>query len=201
MECLNLYLAAAVGVGSDVVHGVMLRDSIATRYDPWIFACFTSWIQALQDNEGKMNTIGIILVLEFSLFTVVEFLEAAEFGIEIHKTYDPGVSLERRKSGGVLLEIPVLIRACFSVERLCRLLHTCGANVECPMHAYRKSFGVYLPQLCGREELWKAGPYLYYYWKSGKVVNVGARQDTFHLIDDDWCPIRKCFRILDLVAM
>lgn len=64
-----------------------------------------------------MNAIWRILVQEFALFTVVLFLEAAEFGIEKHETYDPGVFSEQTEGRGILLETQAKIRACFYVER------------------------------------------------------------------------------------
>lgn len=58
-----------------------------------------------------MNIIWSIAVQEFDMFTVASFLEAAEFGIERHEKYDPGVSAERTEGLRILLEILARIRA------------------------------------------------------------------------------------------
>lgn len=76
-----------------------------------------------------------IAVRQFALFTVSDFLETAELGIERHEPYDPGVLAERTEGSSILVEVPSLIRVCFLVERFCFLLHTRGANLKCALHA------------------------------------------------------------------
>lgn len=93
---------------------------------------------------------------------MASFVEAAEFGIERHDTYDPGVSAERTETQVFLLEISARIRACFIVGRFFRLLHTLVAKVECAMHAYLQSFAVDWSQVGDGRELVRAVIYLHY---------------------------------------
>lgn len=115
-----------------------------------------------------MNTMQRISVQEFALFTVESLLEAAEVVIERHETYESGVSAERTDCRGIPLEILAQIRACFYVERFCRLVNTRRANVEYEMNPFLKSFGVDWLQVVGSGEVWRAGPYLYHDWESSK---------------------------------
>lgn len=71
------------------------------------------------------------------------FLEVEKFGIEMYESCDPGVSVERTDGRGILFEILVRIRACFSGEREFHLLHTGATKVECAFHAYLHHLGVH----------------------------------------------------------
>lgn len=146
-------MAATIGVVLDVVDGRMRREYISTVMNPWMFAYLTSWIHVLREKEGVMNTFWRIAILEVALFTVAVFLEAAEFGIERHERYDYAVSAKRAEGRDILLEIPVPVRAFFSLERFCCLFHTCGANVECVINAYLQSFEVDWFQVGGSGKL------------------------------------------------
>lgn len=101
------------------------------------------------------------------------FLEVAEFGIQQHDTYDPGVFVERTDGRGILVKIMERIGACFTSERFCLLLHTRGANVEGSLHAYLQSLD--WAQFGSGGNLSQAGPYLYYDWVTILTVNVGKQ--------------------------